>query len=169
MLGSMVKFRVRKSEVMSYLTSKKTFKLFQKTFKICVMNFLKLNRHFISFRSFATAKRYVPETPYRSVFNRNLPPKTRLDRDTIEILEKLSLVGKITKENVKIIEDAIAFADVILQVDTKNVVPVYTVLEDWYVVHKILFLFEFQLKIAILGRYMCERIRWWRIRVSLIW
>lgn len=95
------------------------------------MNFLKSHNYFQTiFRSYAT-KRYVPEKPYESVFKRNLPPKTKLDSDTIEILEKLSLVGKITKENVKIVEDSIAFADVILQADTKDVAPVYTVLEDW--------------------------------------
>lgn len=95
------------------------------------MNFLKSTNFLISFRSYAT-KRYVPKSPHRSIINRdNLPPRTKLDTDTIEILEKLSLVGKLTEENIKIIEDAIAFADVILQVNTERVEPVYTVLEDW--------------------------------------
>lgn len=85
-------------------------------------------------RSFATdnPRRFVPAKPYESKINREqLPPKTKLDRETIEILEKLSLVGTITKENAKIVEDAIAFADQILQVDTSEVEPLYTVLEDW--------------------------------------
>lgn len=112
------------------LSNLKKTRKYNNTAETCVMNFLKLNKNFLSFRSYTT-KRYVPQEPNRSVFNRNLPSSARLDSETIEILEKLSLVGKITKENIKIVEDAIAFADLILQADTKNVAPAYTVLEDW--------------------------------------
>lgn len=96
-----------------------------------VMNLLKLSKPLINLRSYAT-KRYVPKKPYRSAYtDENLTTKPKLDADTIEILEKLSLVGKLTEKNIKTVEDAIAFADVVLKVDTKRVDPLYTVLEDW--------------------------------------
>lgn len=95
------------------------------------MNFLNSCKSLIiNIRSYAT-KNYLPAKPYRSIYDRSAHPRTKLDAKTIEILENASLVGKITEENIKIVEDAIAFGDLILQVDTKNVEPVYTVLEDW--------------------------------------
>lgn len=74
----------------------------------------------------------VPQQPFKSRIDlQKLPPRTELDPDTVTTLEKLSLVGKIDADNKKTVEDAVAFADQILQVDTSNVEPVFTVLEDW--------------------------------------
>lgn len=53
-----------------------------------------------------------------------------IDNDTIELLEKLSLVDCVNKEDIKTLEAAIDFADQIFEVDTKDVVPLITVLED---------------------------------------
>lgn len=59
-----------------------------------------------------------------------LPPKTRLDKNTIALLQKVSLVGQLDAKNVQTVEEAIEFADQILQVDTTDIEPLYTVLED---------------------------------------
>lgn len=75
----------------------------------------------------------VPPTPFKSKIDlQKLPARTELDEDTLYTLEKVSLVGRIDEINKKTVEDAIAFADQILQVDTADIEPVFTVLEDWY-------------------------------------
>lgn len=80
-------------------------------------------------------QRLVPPTPFKSKIDlQKLPPRTKLDEDTLFTLEKVSLVGRIDENNKKTVEDAIAFADQILQVDTADIEPVFTVLEDWWVI-----------------------------------
>ncbi|KAJ8975494.1 hypothetical protein NQ317_016370 [Molorchus minor] len=59
-----------------------------------------------------------------------LPPKTTIDADTIALLERLSLVDCANKKGIETLEAAIEFADQILQVDTTNIEPLITVLED---------------------------------------
>lgn len=77
-------------------------------------------------------KNLVPPTPFKSKIDlQKLPARTELNEDTLYTLEKVSLVGRIDDKNKKIVEDAIAFADQILQVETSNIEPVFTVLEDW--------------------------------------
>lgn len=56
--------------------------------------------------------------------------KNRIDNNTIELLERLSLVDCVNKEDIKTLEAAIDFADQIFEVDTKGVLPLVTVLED---------------------------------------
>ncbi|GAB0087358.1 Glutamyl-tRNA(Gln) amidotransferase subunit C, mitochondrial [Sergentomyia squamirostris] len=56
--------------------------------------------------------------------------KVLIDANTIHLLERLSLVDIDSKEALKIVTDSIAFADKILEIDTKGVEPLYTVLED---------------------------------------
>lgn len=97
------------------------------------MNFTKTGKYLVALRSYTTGapRRFVPKSAYRTKFNESKEERTKLDPETVKILEKLSLVGKLTEQNIKIVEDAIAFVDLILQVDTKKAEPVYTVLEDW--------------------------------------
>lgn len=59
-----------------------------------------------------------------------LPPRTVIDAQTIALLERLSLVDFGNKEGIKTLEEAIAFADQILQVDISGVEPLVSVLED---------------------------------------
>ncbi|XP_055677163.1 glutamyl-tRNA(Gln) amidotransferase subunit C, mitochondrial [Lutzomyia longipalpis] len=77
----------------------------------------------------------IPEYPIKvsavkSVQEKRLKPKISIDEDTIHLLERLSLVNIESKEALKIVEDSIAFADQILDIDTEGVEPLYTVLED---------------------------------------
>ncbi|XP_045771653.1 DNA polymerase subunit gamma-2, mitochondrial-like isoform X3 [Maniola jurtina] len=55
--------------------------------------------------------------------------RTKVDTNTISLLERLSLVKCDTDEGVNVLEDSIAFADKILHIDTTGVEPLYTVLE----------------------------------------
>ncbi|XP_074030655.1 glutamyl-tRNA(Gln) amidotransferase subunit C, mitochondrial [Leptinotarsa decemlineata] len=59
-----------------------------------------------------------------------LPPKTKIDANTIALLERLSLVDCESKKAIETVESALEFADQILQVDTTNVEPLISVLED---------------------------------------
>lgn len=78
-----------------------------------------------------TEKVLVPIKPVASKIDLNLlPPKTIIDSNTIALLERLSLVDCANKQGIQILEDAITFADQILQVDTTHVDPLITVLED---------------------------------------
>lgn len=59
-----------------------------------------------------------------------LPPRTVIDAQTIALLERLSLVEFGNTEGIKTLEEAVAFADQILQIDTSGVEPLVSVLED---------------------------------------
>lgn len=73
----------------------------------------------------------VPTKPIASKIDKKLlPQKTVIDSETIGLLERLSLVDCSNKESIGILEDAVQFADQILQVDTTGVEPLVTVLED---------------------------------------
>lgn len=67
-----------------------------------------------------------------TVDNSKLPPRTKIDANTIALLERLSLVDCANKQGIETLEEAIAFADQILQVDTTDVEPLITPLEDKY-------------------------------------
>ncbi|KAF5288461.1 hypothetical protein FQR65_LT02113 [Abscondita terminalis] len=76
-------------------------------------------------------KRLVPLKPIPSKIDQTkLPPRTKIDANTIAHLERLSLVDCANKKGIETLEDAIAFADQILQVDTKGIEPLITPLED---------------------------------------
>lgn len=78
-----------------------------------------------------TLKQLVPSEPYQSGIDpQKLPPKTKIDADTIALLERLSLVDCANKKGIETLEAAIEFADQIQQVDTTGVEPLVTVLED---------------------------------------
>lgn len=61
--------------------------------------------------------------------------EVKVDKNTIALLERLSLVHTEPEEGVKILEDSIAFANQILHIKTDGVKPLYSVLEERYV-HK---------------------------------
>ncbi|KDR10286.1 glutamyl-tRNA(Gln) amidotransferase subunit C, mitochondrial isoform X2 [Zootermopsis nevadensis] len=60
----------------------------------------------------------------------NLPPQTKINQETIELLERLSLVDFANKRGIERLEDAIKFADLIRGIDTSGVEPMISVLED---------------------------------------
>lgn len=76
-------------------------------------------------------KRFLPEKSFFSKIDiSKLPERTKIDEETIAHLERLSLVDCANRKGIETLEDAIAFADRILQVDTTGVEPLITVLED---------------------------------------
>ena len=60
-----------------------------------------------------------------------LPKPTQIDDETIEHLERLSLVNFANIAGIRRLEEAIKFADQIRVVDTSNVEPLVNVLEDF--------------------------------------
>ncbi|CAH1645554.1 unnamed protein product [Spodoptera littoralis] len=71
----------------------------------------------------------IPVLPVPSLTN-EFTSTVKIERNTIALLERLSLVSFDTDEGLNILEDSIAFADKILHIDTDNVEPLYSVLED---------------------------------------
>ncbi|XP_077299309.1 glutamyl-tRNA(Gln) amidotransferase subunit C, mitochondrial [Arctopsyche grandis] len=61
--------------------------------------------------------------------NEPAPNKITIDEHIIAHLESLSLVNCANKEGIKILEDAILFAQKVLNINTDGVLPLYTVLE----------------------------------------
>lgn len=73
----------------------------------------------------------IPPTPVVKPIEENkLPPRTKIDKKTIDLLERLSLVDFANKKGIKRLEDAIRFADQIRVIDTTGVEPMISVLED---------------------------------------
>lgn len=73
----------------------------------------------------------VPKTPVSGRLRPNENQiKTRIDSATIEHLERLSLVDFGNQEGIRRLEEAIAFADQILDVDTKDVEPLISVVHE---------------------------------------
>uniref|UniRef100_A0A2M4C1J4 Glutamyl-tRNA(Gln) amidotransferase subunit C, mitochondrial n=1 Tax=Anopheles marajoara TaxID=58244 RepID=A0A2M4C1J4_9DIPT len=56
--------------------------------------------------------------------------KPAIDRQTVQLLERLSLVDLETRDALETLEDSIGFASRILTIDTEGVEPLYTVLEQ---------------------------------------
>lgn len=75
----------------------------------------------------------VPQQPHISEIDRrqraNQPPRIAVDDQTVQLLERLSLVDLDSKEAHRTLEDSIEFASRILTIDTDGVEPLYTVLE----------------------------------------
>lgn len=74
--------------------------------------------------------KYLSAPIKTSVDESKLPEPTKINQETINYLERVSLVGFDNDRAVKIVEDAIRFADQIFEVNTENVEPLVTVLED---------------------------------------
>lgn len=71
----------------------------------------------------------VPSSPVNTLEKKDTS-KVSVDNHTISLLERLSLVKCDTAEGVKVLEDSIAFANKILHINTDQVEPLYTVLEN---------------------------------------
>lgn len=76
------------------------------------------------------AYKYLSAPVKTTIDEANLPPPTKVDQNLIDYLERVSLVGFDNEKAVKIVEGAIRFADQIFNVDTSNVQPLISVLED---------------------------------------
>jgi aspartyl-tRNA(Asn)/glutamyl-tRNA(Gln) amidotransferase subunit C len=77
-------------------------------------------------RSFSSK---VPLQAIKPIENTN-NKDVKIDKTTINLLERLSLVKCDTVEGVKVLEDSIAFANKILDINTDNIEPLYSVLEN---------------------------------------
>lgn len=78
-------------------------------------------------------KSLVPTKPTKSkTLVNKLPPRTKIDENTIALLERLSLVDCANRKGIETLEEAIHFADQIQQVNTEGIQPLITVLEDQY-------------------------------------
>ncbi|XP_049318175.1 glutamyl-tRNA(Gln) amidotransferase subunit C, mitochondrial [Bactrocera dorsalis] len=70
----------------------------------------------------------VPSKPIKQSFPTGEKPV--IDNATIQLLERLALVNLESKEALSTLEKSIEFAEKISHIDTTNVLPLYTVLED---------------------------------------
>jgi len=73
----------------------------------------------------------VPQKPLVTNIDKNLmPPPTKIDLSTIQLLEKLSLVNFANAEGISRLEEAIRVADQLSMVNTDGVEPMISVLEE---------------------------------------
>jgi aspartyl-tRNA(Asn)/glutamyl-tRNA(Gln) amidotransferase subunit C len=73
----------------------------------------------------------IPHAPVVKLLEESkLPPRTKINQETIELLERLSLVDFANKKGIERLEDAVRFADQICVIDTTGVEPMISVLED---------------------------------------
>ncbi|XP_039436307.1 glutamyl-tRNA(Gln) amidotransferase subunit C-1, mitochondrial [Culex pipiens pallens] len=73
----------------------------------------------------------VPQRSHKSTttVGQSTPTRIPVDAQTVQLLERLSLVDLDSAEAHRTLEDAIEFASQILSIDTEGVEPLYTVLE----------------------------------------
>lgn len=71
----------------------------------------------------------VPQTPVPTVFPDTSNNEVEIDTKTIQLLERLSLVDLDSEQALATLKSSIQFADKIANIDTRNVLPLYTVLE----------------------------------------
>ncbi len=72
----------------------------------------------------------IPRIPVIPPYERSTKRAGSVTPELVEHLEKLSLVDFANAEGVKRLEEAIAFAEPLKEVDTTGVEPLYSVLED---------------------------------------
>lgn len=72
----------------------------------------------------------VPQTPVPTVFPDTSKNEVEIDTKTIQLLERLSLVDLDSEQALATLKSSIQFADKIAHIDTSNVKPLYTVLEN---------------------------------------
>ncbi|XP_014367619.2 glutamyl-tRNA(Gln) amidotransferase subunit C, mitochondrial [Papilio machaon] len=90
---------------------------------------IKRNAYIIRLLSNRTFCSKVPVVPVTTLERKN-NSQFKVDSNTIALLERLSLVKCDTVEGVEVLEDSIAFADKILHINTDNIEPLYSVLEN---------------------------------------
>lgn len=75
----------------------------------------------------------VFELPKRVTVNSRpseLPAERKISKELIVYLEAISLVNFGDEKGIKIVEDAISYADQLNEVDTEGIEPLYSVLEN---------------------------------------
>ncbi|XP_017153769.1 glutamyl-tRNA(Gln) amidotransferase subunit C, mitochondrial [Drosophila miranda] len=72
----------------------------------------------------------VPQTPVDTVFPETTANRVEIDTKTIQLLERLSLVDLDSEQAFATLNSSIQFADKIAHINTENVRPLYTVLEN---------------------------------------
>lgn len=72
----------------------------------------------------------VPQTPVPTVFPDTSKNEVEIDTKTLQLLERLSLVDLDSEQALATLKSSIQFADKIAHIDTSNVKPLYTVLEN---------------------------------------
>lgn len=89
--------------------------------------FSKLKNVYLTSRTLCSK---VPSSPVHSLEKKQEVEEVSVDKNTIALLERLSLVKTDPEEGIKILEDSIAFANQIIHIKTDNVQPLYSVLEE---------------------------------------
>ncbi|CAD5114234.1 DgyrCDS3376 [Dimorphilus gyrociliatus] len=73
----------------------------------------------------------VPQQPtWKVIDDSKLPPKTKIDKKTIQYLERLSLVQLGDEDGVRRLEDSISLADRLSIVNTEDIKPLSNILEE---------------------------------------
>lgn len=73
----------------------------------------------------------VPEKPtWETIDPEQMPKETAIDQNTIDLLERLSLVDFNNKAGIERLSHAVRFADQLFLVNTEGVEPMDSVLED---------------------------------------
>lgn len=72
----------------------------------------------------------VPQKPVPTVIPDTSKNEVEIDTKTIQLLERLSLVDLDSEQALATLKSSIQFADKIAHIDTRNVLPLYTVLEN---------------------------------------
>ncbi|XP_050074049.1 glutamyl-tRNA(Gln) amidotransferase subunit C, mitochondrial-like [Anopheles maculipalpis] len=70
----------------------------------------------------------VPQQPHRLVLLAD-PSSITINQQTVQLLERLSLVNLDSKQALETLQDSIEFASRIIPIDTDDVEPLYSVLE----------------------------------------
>ncbi|CAH1388874.1 unnamed protein product [Nezara viridula] len=93
---------------------------------------LKKCRHLSSINNFIRKSfcSKVPKKPFSAIDLSKLPPSTKIDKETIEHLERISLVDFGDEKGIKIVEEAVRFADQLFLCNTDGVEPLTSLLED---------------------------------------
>ncbi|XP_076048447.1 glutamyl-tRNA(Gln) amidotransferase subunit C, mitochondrial [Oratosquilla oratoria] len=90
-----------------------------------------LTHQYLGNSSVKARKSKVPQVAvYKHIDESQLPPRTKITKAQVQLLEKLSLVDFANKEGTERLEEAIRIADHLCVVDTEGVEPMITVLED---------------------------------------
>lgn len=80
---------------------------------------------------------YVRNLPIRLNSSTSEENLLSLNRDLVKRLETVSLVGFTERSGFEVLRASVEFADGITHIDTTEVEPLITVLENWYVFKKI--------------------------------
>ena len=97
--------------------------------RIITYGFLVRGSRVMSRRAASSLHPSIPSSPVSSKFAKS-EKKTVIDQDTIEHLERISLVDFANVRGIERLEEAIELANIITKVDTTNVEPLYSILED---------------------------------------